>query len=137
MSEQANVKVIQDAYAAFQRGDIQGVLSRLTDNVEWTAPPNEPIAGTYHGRDGVAEFFRKVAEAFEFTRFEPQEFVAQEDRVVALGHYTATARSTGRTIDADWAMAFTVINGQISRFQEYTDTAAAVAALASVAAATA
>lgn len=137
MSEEANVQLVREAYAAFGRGDIQSILDSLSDNVEWKAPPVEPIAGTYRGRDGVAEFFRKVAETFEFTRFEPREFVAQGDRVLVLGHYAANARSTGRTVDSDWAMAFTVTNGQVSRFQEYTDTAAVVTALSAAAVASA
>ena len=137
MSEQANVQLIREAYAAYSRGDIQSILNILTADVEWVAPPVEPMAGTYRGRDGVAEFFRRVASSFEFTSFEPRDFVAQGDRVVVLGHYTANARNTGRTVDADWAMAFTVSNGQVSRFQEYTDTAAASSALASAAVATA
>ncbi|HWF39420.1 MAG TPA: nuclear transport factor 2 family protein [Candidatus Acidoferrales bacterium] len=137
MSEEANIQLIQEAYEAFSRGDIQGILNKVSSDVEWVAPPVEPMAGTYRGRDGVGEFFRRVAANFEFTSFEPRDFVAQGDRVVVLGHYTANARNTGRTVDADWAMAFTVSNGQVSRFQEYTDTAAASTALSSVAAATA
>jgi len=137
MSEEANVQLVRQAYEAFSRGDIQSILSSVSPDVEWVAPPVEPMAGTYRGRDGVAEFFRRVTANFEFTNFEPREFVAQGDRVVVLGHYTANARNTGRTVDAEWAMAFTVKNGLVSRFQEYTDTAAASTALSSVTAATA
>lgn len=137
MSEQANVLVVRDAYAAFQRGDIQAILDSLTENVEWLAPPVEPVGGTYHGRDGVAQFFKNVNDNSEFTSFEPREFIAQGDRVVALGHYAATVRSTGRSYKCDWAMAFTLTGGKISKFQEYTDTAAFVAAQATASSAAA
>lgn len=135
MSEEANVQVVRDAYAAYQRGDIQNILDSLTQNVEWVSAPVAPFAGTYRGPGEVANFFQKVAENFEFSRFEPREFVAQGDRVIALGHYTATMRSTGRVVESDWVMAFTVGDGKISRFQEYTDTAAVVAALQAASAA--
>ena len=48
MSEQTNVEVVHQAYAAFGRGDIPAVLSALTDDVEWTlqGPPVIPWAGT-------------------------------------------------------------------------------------------
>jgi uncharacterized protein len=135
MSEQANVQIVQNAYAAFKRGDIQTILDSLSKDVEWIAPGVEPVAGTYHGREEVALFFQRVNEISEFSSFEPSEYVAQGDRVVVLGHYTATVRNTGRVYDCDWAMAFTVQQGKISKFQEYTDTAALVAALQTASAA--
>ena len=52
-----NVDVVQQAYEAFGRGDIPGVLELLTDDVEWTmqGPSMIPFAGTFRGREGIAE----------------------------------------------------------------------------------
>lgn len=129
MSEQANIQVVRDSYAAFQRGDIPSLLENLTEDIEWIEPPVEPLGGTYRGRASVADFFKKVNETSEFSHFEPRDFIAQGDRVVVLGHYRATVRGTGRAYECDWAMAFTLTGGKISRFQEFTDTAAFAAAL--------
>lgn len=135
MGEEANVQVVQEAYAAFKRGNIQAILDSLSKDVEWIAPGVEPVAGMYRGPDEVARFFQQVNEISEFSSFEPGEYVAQRDRVVALGHYRATVRNTGRQYDCDWAMVFTFQDGKISKFQEYTDTAAIVAALQTASAA--
>ena len=137
MSEQGNVQVIQAAYAAFEREDIQSILDSLSERVEWIGPEVEPVAGTYRGKDEVAGFFRKANEIAEFSSFEPREYVAQGDRVIALGSYRAKARSTGRFYECDWAMAFTVEDGKITEFQEFTDTATIAAALAGASAASA
>jgi ketosteroid isomerase-like protein len=137
MSEAANVQLVQDAYAAFQRGDIPGLLNSLSDDIEWVEPAVPPLGGVYRGKDGVAEFFRKVGETSEFASFEPQRFVAQGDHVIALGHYNATVRATGRTYDSDWAMLFVITGGKISKFQEFTDTAAFASAVSAAAAAAA
>lgn len=137
MSETANIQVVKDAYTAYLRGDIQAVIESLSDNVEWVAPAIEPVAGTYRGPNDVATFFRKVNETSEFSSFDSREFIAQGDRVVVLGRYKGTARATGRVYDCEWAMAFTVVNGKISKFQEYTDTAAIAAALPATSTATA
>jgi ketosteroid isomerase-like protein len=137
MSEQANAQAIQEAYAAFKRGEIQTILNSVSENVEWIAPGVEPVAGTYHGRDGVATFFRKVNDLVEFANFEPREYVAQGERVVALGSYRAKVRANGRFYQADWAMAFTFAGGKIVRFQEFTDTGAIAAAFEAGAAASA
>ena len=33
MQEAQNTRVVQDAYAAFGRGDVQGILDRLDDSI--------------------------------------------------------------------------------------------------------
>ena len=129
MSDQ-NVQVIQEAYAAFGRGDIAAILANLTDDVEWFLPGEGliPQSGLYRGPDGVGSFFSKLAATTEFEAFEPREFIAQDDRVVACGYYRARSKATGRKFEADWAMVFTFRNGKIAKYREYGDTAVIAAA---------
>ena len=131
MSEQDNIRVVQEAYAAFQRGDIQGVLNQLTDDVEWIipGPPDViPHAGSRHGRSEVEAFFKTLDEIEEVQSFEPQEFIAQGDKVVAVVNYSMRVRSTGRVATDELVHIFTVRNGKIERFREYYDTANALEA---------
>jgi ketosteroid isomerase-like protein len=130
MSEQENTKIIQQVYENFNRGDIQSVLNLLSDDVEWQLPEIENVtfAGKRHGREQVAQFFKLLDNAQEVQQFEPQEFITQGDKVVALGHYVWRIKSTGRNFEGDWAHVFTLRDGKIVKFHEHTDTAAAVAA---------
>jgi len=101
MSEQTNVAVVQQAYEAFGRGDIPGVLDHLTDDVVWAlqGPTTIPFAGVHRGREGIAEFFSLVGEALEYEQFEPREFVAQGDTVVVLGYERSLVKPTGRMFE--------------------------------------
>jgi ketosteroid isomerase-like protein len=132
MSEAQNTKVVQDAYGAFGRGDIPALLGYMTDDVQWRpvigTAKHVPFAGERNGKTAVAEFFKIVGENEEFHQFEPHEFVAQGDTVVALGHYRATTRATGKTFDSDFVMVFTFRGGKVATFREYTDSAAVNAA---------
>ena len=130
MSEK-NVEIVRRGYDCFSRGDIEGLLALFDDAIEWESPgPKElPTAGTRRGKQQVAEFFQKVDETFELTRFEPQTFLADGDRVVVLGEETSRIKATGTVLDAVWAHAFTLKNGKVVAFQEYMDTSATVAAL--------
>jgi ketosteroid isomerase-like protein len=133
MGESDNVGVVQAAYAAFGRGDIGAVVDLTAEDVEWEgvrSPLTEglPFGGLHRGKDGVRRFFAALGENVEFQSFRPKDFIAQGDRVVALGDYEARARKTGRGYRADWAMVFTLRGGKVTRFQEYTDTAAVLAA---------
>ena len=131
MQETQNTKIVQDAYAAFGRGDVQGILDRLDDGIVWKgvygAGPHVPTSGERRGKAQVGEFFKQVAQTVNFSRFEPKEFIATGDKVVALGHYTATT-PIGKKFDSDFAMVFTVLNGKVIEFQEFTDSAAVNAA---------
>ena len=125
MSEKENLRVVKDAYAAFERGDIDGVLNALAEDVEWEVPgPAEiPYAGLFRAKSGVADFFRILSDSDDVLFFEAEMFFTQGDRVAVFGHYTARVKGTGNEAHADWVHSFVVRNGKIAKFREYYDTA--------------
>jgi ketosteroid isomerase-like protein len=48
--------------------------------------------------------------------------------VVILGYYHGTARGTGKAFGSSWAHVWTLAGGQVTNFQEFTDTHAAAEA---------
>lgn len=134
MSAEENVQLVKNGYAAFGRGDIQGLLDLLSGDVEWEIPGQGlPLAGTYLGHDGVARFFQKLGEDAEIQAFEPREFVAQDDQVVVIGWERGIIRATNRPFETNWVMAFTIRDGKVSRFREFANTLAIANAYASAA----
>lgn len=131
MSER-NLQIVQEAYAAFGRRDIGGVLASLSDDIVWEsmtgAGPHVPHAGRRTGKRAVSEFFETLLTTLDYQRFEVREFIAQGDRVVVLGSYAATPRSTGNYVEADWVMVFRLRDGLVTDFREFTDTAGVSAA---------
>ncbi len=129
--EAQNTRVVQDAYAAFSRGDTQALLANFADDIAWSAVygtgSHVPTSGERRGKAAVAEFFKQVAANVNFSRFDPREFIATGDTVVALGHYTATT-PIGKQFDSDFAMVFTLRHGKVVRFQEFCNSAAIDAA---------
>ena len=125
MTPEENKKVVQEAYAAFGRGDIPALMNTLSPNVQWDpvigAGPNVPTRGRRTGPQEVGKFFEQLGNAVDFKRFEPRQFVAEGDTVAVLGFYDAVAKPTGRPFASDWVMVFTLSEGKISRFQEFTD----------------
>ncbi len=134
MGTQENVQVVKEGFAAFSRGDIPGLLALMAEDVEWHIPgAGLPLAGTYRGRDGVANFFQKLASQTDILDFQPREFVADGDRVLVVGWERFKVKATNRTAEVDWIMAFTVRNGKVAIFREYSDTKAIAAAYESAA----
>ena len=123
MSVQKNVQIVKDTFAAFGRGDMQGVLALLADDIEWITPGEGlPFAGTHRGQAGVADFFQKVSEAMKFSSLKPREFVSQGDLVLVVGFDRGRVKATNRTFEGHWVFAFTVRNGKVTNVREYIDT---------------
>lgn len=130
MSEQANLEIMKEAYAAFGRGDIAAVLSVEDPNTELEiAGSNDiPWAGSFRGHDGARKYFAAIEAEADFDAFEPHTFVAQGDKVVVLGFEKVRSKRTGRAYQNHWVHAFTLANGKIIKFREYSDTATVAAA---------
>ncbi len=126
MSTEENKRVVRSIFEAFGRGDVPGVLANLSEDVTWDAPgpPHVPYFGERRGHGGAVEFFTQLGTNVDFEHFEPRAFVAEGDRVVALGRERGRVKATGRTFDNDWALVFTVSGGKVTALQIYENTAA-------------
>jgi ketosteroid isomerase-like protein len=122
------VAFIRRMYAAYL-SDFATVLAHTDDDAIWKVngdPELHPAFGEWWGKEGAEDFFNTVADNLAFSRFEPQEFYASGDKVFVLGRYDAIDRQTQRPLTSEWAHVFTVKDGRIAGFREFTDTAAVV-----------
>jgi hypothetical protein len=124
---QADVSLIQSLYAAFGRGEIATIVAAVSPDIEWRlngSRDDHPLLGVWKGQQGVQAFFTKLGEIQDFSEFSPREFLASGDRVFVLGHYAASMRKNKRAAASDWCHIFTVKDGKVTAFLEFTDTAA-------------
>jgi ketosteroid isomerase-like protein len=124
LNQETNTQLVKQAYHYIAAGDMPSFLNLLAEDVAWMAPnmPNVPFAGTWHGREGVAEFFRRVTETQDVVEFLPEEFIAQGDRIAVLGHFTMHVKSTGKPSRSHWAHIWKIKEGRVSYMREYVDT---------------
>lgn len=130
MTAEKNRQLAMNGYQMFLNGDIQGILDMCSDDIEWTSVdlPGIPFAGAFHGKTGVMDFFQKLGEAVEFLDYQPQNFIADGERVAVSGVSTVRVKVSGATYDDTWVHIFTMKNGRTVRFEQFHNTAAAVAA---------
>ncbi len=122
----SNVKLVQDVYGAFGRGDIQAVLDTLAPDVTWGLVGREqdlPFAGIRQGKAGAAEFFRALKETQQLTSFEPKTFRGADDMVFVQGRAAWIMCRNGVSGENDWLHAFTIRNGKVTAYRGYQDTA--------------
>lgn len=126
MREEANTRTVQELFAAFGRGDLEAILERLAEDVEWLVPGSAaiPYAGERHGRAEVAQFFMERNATVALEQFAPKQFIAQGEHVVVLGEELGRVRANDRVFHSEWAMVFTLRAGRIERMQAFEDTEA-------------
>lgn len=132
MDQEANLRIVQDLYAAFGRGDIAAVLAGLSPDVTWVnpGPPDFPYFGTHRGAEQVARnIFAFIGEHLDIQLMNPTGLFAAGDRVVVLLHMEAVARKTGRKVVQEVVHAWTLRDGRCVHFHDYQDNAAVLAAL--------
>ena len=117
----ANREVVENAYAAFGKGDIPALLDLVDDGVEWSSPKTLPQGGSFRGKDGVGDFFAAVGAAWD-----PLEIKIEviddlgDNQVVGVVHLSGTLRGGG-SAGYGAAHVFTVQGNKITRFREYVD----------------
>lgn len=119
--ERQNLEAVAEIYAGFERGDGQPFLDALSEDADMKLPGGEgsvPGNGTSHG-PGEVGFLRVTDEVMEIAMSEPQEFIAHGDKVVVLGQERGRLKSTGQTVEMDWAHVYTFRDEKIVRVRGY------------------
>jgi ketosteroid isomerase-like protein len=120
---QDNVDVIQSAWDAFGRGDIDKATSVADPSAEFAAPETLPWGGTYHGPEGWADLLASVVGNFDKFAAKPEKVLGADD-----DHVIVVARMTGRTkkgeeVENEVVWVYKMRNGQVVRGDAFTDTA--------------
>ena len=120
-----NVEIVRAMYRAFAGGDVPGALNKLSSDVEWFEAENfiyadgNPYIGAQKVLEGV--FLRILSDWNDF-KVTPTEILDAGDRVVTLGIYSATHKTTGKSVRAQLVHVWTFAEGKVIKFQQYTDT---------------
>ena len=120
-----NGKLIENIYAAFNRGDHSFVVKNITDDVEWVefGPSSIPYTGVHHGRGSVEHCLSIMRTTQSEQRIRITEIVSAGETVVATIRYSGLVNTTGRAFDTSAAQVFTIRNGKVASFRNYFDTA--------------
>ena len=118
-----NKEIVEGVYASFAQGDVPAALGAMADDIQWTEADGFPLAGTYVGPQAVLEgVFLRLGEIGDDYAVVPEQFVADGDTVVMLGHYAWKHKSSGEPAVVKMAHVLTLDGGKIVTFQQHVDT---------------
>jgi uncharacterized protein len=120
--EHAEIEVLRRGYETFEREGIEGIMPFLDPDIEWRNPVDSPIAGVFHGHDGVREWYAAATEAFEELAFIPDEMRPLGGGMV-LVLLRLSFRGLGGEIDMEvpFAHIWRIRNGLATHLQMYSD----------------
>jgi ketosteroid isomerase-like protein len=117
-----NVEILRRGYEVFARDGVDGLMALLDDQIEWRNPPDSPVAGVWHGHQGVRDWFAQSYELFDEMRFMPDEFKELPDgRILVLLHAGVRARQSGVAMEVPWTHLITLRDGLITHLRIYSD----------------
>ena len=129
---QEDLTVVRKMYEALGRGDVLTFMGQLDPQIEWTVAPGFPYAdgNPYRGQDAVMKLFGRIMGEWKAFKIVGEAYVDGGDRVVVLGHYSATCKATGKPVLAQFAHVGELRNGKVVRYRQFTDTVQFVRAMA-------
>src|SRR5690242_7161066 len=90
MSAADNVATIHEIYDAFGRGDVELILSKLADDVDWGPDAASDAAAWYgirHGREEVVGFFEGIASTTDVKEFDVKTIASTDNEVLSFIRY--------------------------------------------------
>ena len=134
MSNQGNnIQIVKEIYDAVGAGDVEAILERVTDDVDWAAEAAgnaAPWYGQRDGKQGVASFFSDINSSIEISEFTPRSFAAGDDDVHLLVDWTFRPIATGREASMTMHHYWRLRDGKVQLFRGSEDSATTAQAFA-------
>ena len=112
---------LREAYAAFNRGDIDAAVRILDPDVEWIEPAEFPGGGTYRGQAGVKTYLTQSRAAWAEVHSDPEQFIPAGNRIVVFVHARVRAKDSQEWQDVLLADVYTFLNGKPVHMQAFAD----------------
>jgi ketosteroid isomerase-like protein len=131
--ESKNIEILKDTYRRWHEtkaGSVDHWLHLMTDDVNFRSlaegAKTMEFTRTSRCKDDVRRYFAGLTADWEMIYYRIDEYIAQGDRVVALGHVSFKNRRTGKVLETPKADFHKFRDGKICEFFEFYDTAQAI-----------
>ena len=126
---QDNVDVVQGAWDAFGRGDIDAVLEAIAPSAETRLPESLTWGGIYAGPDGFRDFLTKLGDSWDQFSATPEKVLGADDNHVVVLAKTKGRTKAGATIEGKTIWIYQLRDGRIADAESFGDTAQVLEAL--------
>ena len=125
------IESVQRLYAAYGRGDIDGVLAELSDDVDWGGRGGQRLRTLVRQlprQERGAAVLRQMASNVDISQFDLVSFTSNETDVIVAVQWAYTVRATGRSTAMYMQHWFRFVDGTIAFFRGSEDSEQTAAA---------
>ena len=127
---QEHVEITRAAFEAWNRGDLDALLSLWSEEAEFFPLRAQLEGRPYHGHEGLRLFVTEIAEEWRDVRFEIDELRDAGEHVIASGRFRARGRTSGVDLNVPLGVVGTVRNERVVYARMFSDPNEALAAAA-------
>jgi len=115
-----DVQLAQQAYAAFNRGDVDGALQHLDPNIQWRMSDQfTRTTRVFHGHAGVREVFAMFTDVLDEFRAEVKTMHDAGTAVIAEVQIGGVLRGTTDPVSYDLVQVWTIRDRQAVSLDVY------------------
>ena len=130
MSDDPEIRIVSRLFEAFTHRDLEAMLTLVSEDMEFTAPPTATRARggePYIGQSGMTAYFADIADVWRDLRVIPQHYRTHDGCVLATGRVYARDHA-GSIIDSPAGWLFRIRDGRVVSGRVYERAAEAVSA---------
>ena len=131
--EDTHINLLKAAYKRWhdtKAGSVDHWLGLMTDDIQFSSlaagAARMEFTRTSTCKDEVKAYFSQLGSQWEMIHYTINEYIAQGDRVVALGTCSFRHKQTGKVLETPKADFHKFRAGKICEFFEFYDTAQAI-----------
>jgi ketosteroid isomerase-like protein len=119
MGADENVAIMQRAYDAFNKADIETLTELFDENVVWHLPGRSSMAKDYEGRDATLGYFGQIGQETggSFKAELQQLFAGDDGRVIGLQR--SKGERDGKSLDVGNCIVFELKDGKVVDGREH------------------
>ena len=118
--EQA-IAALREAYAAFNRGDIDAVTAVMDSQIQWSEPAEFPGGGTYHGREGAKRYLTQSRAGAAEIISQPERIITAGDRIVVFVYARVLPKDSKEWRERRLADVYTFRDGKAVAMRAFAD----------------
>jgi ketosteroid isomerase-like protein len=121
-------KIVREAYAARQRGDLEATCQHFCDDAQFAvmgSPEASPVAMQANRSDGIREALGGLIAAVDFVEHEVMSVIVEDDRAAVHSRVRVRAKATGDEAVTEMVDLVRLQDRKIASFLQFCDTALA------------
>ncbi len=125
---QEDLESVRDAFDAFERDGLDGLLAHLDPEIEWSTTGEFIESAVYRGHEGVRRYLSAMLDEFENVHVETTELIDAGEQVVVSLRLTGRGKRSGAPVELTMTQVSSSRDGLAIRIHNYPTKAEALEA---------